>query len=88
MGVRARGRDNRAVVVRCTRKPPDVIRLGQLADSPADADDWYANLLRIGGCTCLLLTCTGILFTIFEPGVRAAQLRDTGRLATGGAAIC
>jgi hypothetical protein len=75
-------RDNRAVILRCTRKLLDVIRPGQLADAPADGDDWYANLLRIDGRKCLLLTHAGTLFTIFEPGVRAAGLRDTGRLVT------
>jgi hypothetical protein len=71
------------VILRCTRKLLDVIRPGQLADAPADGDDWYANLLRIGGRKCLLLTHAGTLFTIFEPDVRAAGLRDTGRLITG-----
>ena len=61
------------VIVRCTRKLLDVIRPGQLADAPADGDDWYANLLRIDGRKCLLLTHADTLFTIFEPGVRAPR---------------
>ena len=32
--------------------------------------------------TCLLATHADTLFTIFEPDVRAAGLRDTGRLVT------
>jgi hypothetical protein len=71
------------VILRCTRKLLDVIRPGQLADAPADGDDWYANLLRIDGRKCLLLTHADTLFTIFEPDVRASGLRDTGRLVTG-----
>jgi uncharacterized protein DUF6933 len=71
------------VILRCTRKLLDVIRPAQLADAPADGDDWYANLLRTGGRKCLLLTHADTLFTIFEPDVRAAGLRDTGRLVTG-----
>ena len=34
------------------------------------------------GRKCLLLTHAGTLFTVFEPDVRAADLRDTGRLVT------
>jgi hypothetical protein len=37
------------VILRCTRKLLDVIRPGQLADAPADGDDWYANRLRDTG---------------------------------------
>jgi hypothetical protein len=71
------------VILRCTRKLLEVIKPGALADEPGSDEDWYANLLRIGGRTCLLLAHAGTLFTIFEPGVRAAALRDTGRLVTG-----
>lgn len=71
------------VIVRCTQKLLAVIRPTRLADSPPDGEDWYANLLWSSGRKCLLLTHTATLFTIFEPDVRAAGLRDTGRLATG-----
>jgi hypothetical protein len=46
-------------------------------------EDWYANLLWLSGRRCLLLTHAATLFTVFEADVRAADLRDPGRLVTG-----
>jgi hypothetical protein len=71
------------VILRCTKKLLDVIKPGSLAGEPANDEDWYGNLLWIDGRKCLLLTHAGTLFTIFEPDVRAAELRDTRRLVTG-----
>lgn len=47
------------------------------------ADRGGANLLWFSGRKCLLLTHAATLFTIFEPDVRAAGLRRTGRMVTG-----
>lgn len=69
------------MMLRCTKRLLDVAKPGYVADAPASDDDWYANLLPIDGFNCLLLTHAGTLFTIFEPDVRPAQLRDIGRLA-------
>jgi hypothetical protein len=69
--------------VRCTRKLLAVIRPARLADSPPDGEDWYANLLWFSGRKCLPLTHAATPFTVFEPDVRAAGLRDAGRLVTG-----
>lgn len=78
-----RGYDH-LVILRCTRNLLRV--LGTVAavgpDPAPDAEDWYANLLWSGGRKCLLLTHAGTLFSIFEPGVRAADLRDTYHLVT------
>jgi hypothetical protein len=71
------------VILRCTKKLLDVIKPGPLVGEPANDEDWYGNLLWIDGRNCLLLTHAGTLFTIFEPDVRAAELRDTGLLVTG-----
>jgi hypothetical protein len=71
------------VILRCTRKFLDVIKPWPLADQAPDGEDWYANLLWLDGRKCLLLTHAATLFTVFEPDVRAAGLRDTGRLVTG-----
>jgi hypothetical protein len=68
------------VILRCTRKLLDVIKPQQLADKAPDGEDWYAHLLWLDGRKCLLLTHVATLFTVFEPDVRAASLRDTGRL--------
>jgi hypothetical protein len=71
------------VILRCTKKLLAVIRPRQLADCPPDGEDWYANLLWLGSRKCLLVTHTATLFSVFEADVRAADLRDPGRLVTG-----
>jgi len=71
------------VILRCTRKLLDAIKPAQLANDAPGAEDWYANLLWLDGRKCLLLTHTATLFTVFEPDIRVAALRDTGRLVTG-----
>lgn len=54
--------------------PPDP----HTASLPAEADDWYANLLWIERRKCLLVTHAGTLFSVFAPDVRAGQLRPLG----------
>jgi hypothetical protein len=71
------------VILRCTKKLLTVIRPEQLINGPPDGEDWYANLLWLSGRKCLLLTHAVTLFTVFEADVRAAVLRDPGRLVTG-----
>jgi hypothetical protein len=70
------------VILRCTKKLLTAIRPPQLTDCTQGGEDWYANLLWLSGRKCLLLTHAATLFTIFEPDVRAAELRDPGRLVT------
>ena len=70
------------MILRCTKKLLDVIRPEHLVSPEPDPEDWYANLLVIDGRKCLLLTHAESLFTIFEPDVRAAQLRATQQLVT------
>jgi hypothetical protein len=71
------------VILRCTKKLLTVIRPQQLIDCMPDGEDWYANLLWLSSRKCLLLTHAATLFTVFETDVRAAELRDPGRLVTG-----
>ena len=71
------------MILRCTKKLLEVIRAGPVTDPAPDADDWYANLLWLNRRKCLLVTHAGTLFSVFEPDVRAARLRDTQRLVTG-----
>jgi hypothetical protein len=70
------------VILRCTKKLLDVIRPEQLAARDPDPDDWYANLVVFDRRKCLLLTHAESLFTIFEPDVRATELRSTHQLVT------
>jgi hypothetical protein len=72
------------VILRCTRKLLTV--LGSAVAEPApppDPEDWYANLLWFDRRTCLLLTHSATLFTIFEADVTASGLRATRQLVTG-----
>jgi hypothetical protein len=70
------------VILRCTKKLLTVIRPQQLIECKPDGEDWYANLLWLSGRKCLLLTHAATLFTVFEPDVRTAGLRNPGRLVT------
>jgi len=65
------------VILRCTKKLLDVIRPEQLVTQEPDGNDWYGNLLVFDRRKCLLLTHADTLFTIFEPDVRAPDLRST-----------
>ena len=71
------------MILRCTKKLLAEIGPRQLTERPADGEDWYANLLRLDGRKCRLLTHAATLFTVFEADLRAAELRDSGNLATG-----
>jgi hypothetical protein len=71
------------VILRCTKKLLDVIKPSELASDPPHIEDWYGNLLWLDGRKCLLLTHADTLFTIFDPDVRAGDMRDTGRPVTG-----
>ena len=65
-------------------KAPDCPGLGGRRAAPApDREDWYASLLRFDRRTCLLLTHSATLFTIFEADVTASALRATRQLVTG-----
>ncbi len=64
------------MILRCTRKVLlTVTRPRQPTGCPLDGEDWYANLLRLSGRKCVLLTHAARLFTVFEPGLRTADLR-------------
>ena len=72
------------MILRCTNKLLAVVGSPLADPSPApDAEDWYANLLWVDRCKCLLLTHSGTLFTIFEANVTASGLRATRQMITG-----
>ncbi len=72
------------MILRCTRKLLTVLGSAVAEPAPApDPGDWYANLLRFDRRTCLLLTRSATLFTIFEADVTASSLRATRQLVTG-----
>ncbi len=72
------------MVLRCTRRLLAVLKTGTGPGPEPEPgpEDWYANLLWLDRRKCLLLTHSGTLFSIFEPDVRAADLRDTRSLVT------
>ena len=72
------------MILRCTRKLLAVLGSAVAGPAPApDPEDWYANLLRFDRRTCLLLTHSATLFTIFEADVTASALRAARQLVTG-----
>jgi hypothetical protein len=78
------GSYDRQVILRCTRKLLAVLKTGTCPGPQPEpgAEDWCANLLWLDRRKCLLLTHSGTLFSIFEPDLRAAELRDTFNLVT------
>ncbi len=68
------------MVLRCTGKVLKLLGVNarSLSDFAATPDDWYLNLLWIGGRKCLLLTHSGTLFSIFIPDVRKKQMQSIG----------
>ena len=73
------------MILRCTKKLLAVLGASHAAEPgpTPDAGDWYASPLWSGRRKCLLLTHAATLFSVFEAGVRAADLRATHRLVTG-----
>ena len=72
------------MILRCTRKLLTVLGPAVAGPAPAlDPEDWQANPLRSDRRTCLLLTHSATLFTIFEADVTASGLRATRQLVTG-----
>jgi hypothetical protein len=70
------------VVLRCTRRACDLLRIRQ-SDIPAAEDDWYQNVLWIDRRKCLLFTHATTLFPVFAADVRAADIRPIGPYAVG-----
>ena len=70
------------MTVRCTQRLLKAIGVppGELADVPASADDWYANLLWFDRRKCLLIMHASTLFPLFVSNVSAADLRGLGEL--------
>ena len=69
-------------VVRCTRKLLRLLASSPMTSNmePAD-DDWYADLLWLGGRKCLLMTHAATLFSVFEPEISKASVNPIGPLA-------
>jgi hypothetical protein len=68
------------VILRCTAKLQAIVGRPdpRAASLPAEANDWYANVLWMDRRKCLLVTHAGTLFSVFIPDVRASQLRPPG----------
>jgi len=70
------------VVLRCTKKLLDILRLPEVSALEPCDEDFYANLLVLDHRKCLLLTHAATLFSVFEPDVRVGQLRSTCELVS------
>ena len=73
------------MIVRCTGKLLNLLgkRSVSLVETPADDDDWYANLLWLDRRKCLLITHAGTLFSLFVADIRLSDLRPFERCITG-----
>jgi hypothetical protein len=70
------------VIIRCTAKVLKLLGERPVADVEPGDDDWYLNLLWLGGRKCLLLVHATTLFPVFTADVRTAQLRPLGQWVT------
>jgi hypothetical protein len=72
------------VTLRCTVKLLSLLRarVATLPETPAKAEDWYANLLWIDRRKCLLLSHAATFFPIFVPEVLKADLVPVGHRIT------
>ncbi len=68
------------MILRCTAKLLALlgVRPRDLVTIEASDQDWYANLLWLGGRKCLLLAHAGTLFSVFVPDIRKADLMAIG----------
>jgi hypothetical protein len=64
------------VFIRCTDKLLNLLgkQSVRLVESPPSSDDWYANLLWLDRCKCLLIAHAGTLFSLFVADVRVRDL--------------
>jgi len=75
----------RRVILRCTTRVLDLLRVDEstLVDADPSDEDWYTNLLWIDRRKCLLLTHAGTLFPVFIADVRARELKTIGSFVIG-----
>ncbi len=66
------------MIVRATAKTQALVGRPEAIDLTASGGNWYANVIRIEGRKCLLVTHADTLFSVFVPDVRASQLRPLG----------
>ncbi|NLA35248.1 MAG: hypothetical protein GX868_06110 [Actinobacteria bacterium] len=66
------------MILRCTAKVLELLKVRPPAVGQADPQDWYAHLMWIDRRKCLLVTHAGTLFSVFMPNVTAAGLRPIG----------
>jgi uncharacterized protein DUF6933 len=66
------------VVLRCTRRACDLLRVQPAPDIPPGEDDWYLNVLWIDRRKCLLFLHATTLFPVFVADVRAAEVWPIG----------
>lgn len=64
------------MILRCTSRMLDVIGgKPELVDVEPNVEDWYANVVYIGGKKCVLLVHDGTLFSSFRFNVAVGLLR-------------
>ncbi len=64
------------MIVRCTARVTQALKLGRLGDTPQAADDWYVNTATIARRKVVLAVHSETLFPVIAVGVSVTQLRD------------
>ncbi len=66
------------VILRVTAKAAKLLRASPTAVAEPTSDDWYFNVVWVGGRKCALLAHAGTAFPIFVPDIRVPELRPLG----------
>jgi hypothetical protein len=64
------------VIIRCTSKVTQLLKLGRLPDTPQDDDDWYVNVATVARRRVVLAVHADTLFPIVAVGASTKDLRD------------
>ena len=64
------------MIVRCTAKVSQLLKLGRLGDVPSGADDWYVNVVTVARRRVIVAVHADTLFPVVAVGASSAQLRD------------
>jgi hypothetical protein len=64
------------VIIRCTAKVSQLLKLGRLTDVPGGRDDWYVNVVTVDRRRVVVAMHTETLFPVFAVSPSARELRD------------
>lgn len=67
------------MILRCTARLLQLLRLSAEGGAPPEGNDWYANVVWVSGRKCILVAHAQTMFCAFAADIRVADLRPLGR---------